>query len=90
MIADAEASYWALEHQAESKAKSIIENFKMGVCFWETKDKTKVNVSKMTDSHLINTLNMLSRNIELFSELTSITTRAWIKVLSCEKIKREL
>lgn len=90
LLSEMEARYWAEEHIRESAAKKIIEDYKMGVCFWVMKDKNKINVSKMSDSHLINTKKMIKRNIKELSELTSITSYAWLTVFNAEITKREL
>lgn len=69
----------------EEYAKSIIEDYKMGIAKWTKKDKTTILVTDMSDNHVKATLALLKRN-----QSNSSILAAWIKVFNAEIIKRKL
>ena len=62
-----------LYHDIEVQAKNKI---------WTTKDGTKIPVSKMTDSHILNTINLIKRKDRHDYYLP------WIKVFEEEMRRR--
>jgi len=52
---------------------------------WKPKKGVRVLVAKMGDDHLINTINMLKRNLQ-----KTTITRLWIVLLELEAYKRKI
>lgn len=58
-------------------------NFTTDYTIWTTKQGVKIEVVKMTDNHLLNTINMLNNNANEANE-------EWFDVLVLEAKKRKL
>jgi hypothetical protein len=46
----------------EDTDDSIFKDYLLGVLFWETKDRVKINVSQMTESHIKNCMRLKHKN----------------------------
>ena len=90
MLSQLEGEYNAEYSYRESVADEIVENYKMGICFWETKDKKRMLIEHMDNQHLRNSYNIMKKaSLNDERELSTLIPYAWCVVLKAEIIKRE-
>lgn len=68
------------DHKLDEKAaKNLAKRYNKGKLRWTMRDGKVIKVKKMTDEHVVNTLNMLMRN-----KSKSIRIEKWIEIFRLE------
>lgn len=80
-----EAEYDALYKHELEEAKNMEFRYLAGILKWRKKSGESIYVSKMTDEHVKNALNMMQRQ-----DIDSPLIDMWIKLLTIELEKRSV